>query len=56
MVHDCPYCGYGTTRKASGFQRIQFYKCSACSKKVRLTYEDKLKLFKEHAGKSVSAV
>ena len=54
MVHHCPYCGYATTRRASGFQRIKYYKCSACYKKVQLTYTDKLKLFREHAEKPVS--
>jgi hypothetical protein len=40
MTHRCPRCGVATT---SGEQ-------------VRLTYNDKLKLFREHAVESESAV
>jgi DNA-directed RNA polymerase subunit RPC12/RpoP len=56
MTHRCPRCGHRTTRQGSSFRSIRHYHCSVCGEQVRLTYEDKLKLFREHAGKSVSAV
>ena len=56
MTHRCPRCGHATTRQGSSFRSIRHYHCSACGEQVRLTYDDKLKLFREHAGKSVSAV
>jgi hypothetical protein len=56
MTHRCPRSGHGKTRQASSFRPIRHYQCSACGEQVRLTYNDKLKLFREHAVESESAV
>src|SRR6478609_2933535 len=49
MTHYCPRCGHRTRRQGSSFRLIRHYRCSACGEQVRLTYNDKLKLFREHA-------
>ena len=56
MTHRCPRCGHATTRQGSSFRSIRHYDCSACGEQVRLTYNDKLKLFREHAVESEFAV
>ena len=56
MTHRCPRCGHRTTRQGSSFRSVRHYHCSACGEQVRLTYNDKLKLFREHAVEAESAV
>jgi transposase-like protein len=50
LRHLCPYCGHVTTRKGAFFSAAAHYICTACAKRVPLTYADKIKLFRAHNG------
>jgi hypothetical protein len=41
----CPGCGTARVNTGQWFRAIGRYKCEGCSTSVRVTYEDKVKLF-----------
>ena len=49
LTNPCPHCGHNLEMKGSWFQAVSNYRCKSCEQKVRLAYEDKLRLFDAHA-------
>jgi rRNA maturation protein Nop10 len=49
LTHTCPHCGNRTEKPGSYFWRMRLYHCPHCEGVVTLSYEEKLKLFDEHA-------
>jgi transposase-like protein len=49
LAHTCPHCGNKNEKLGSYFWRMRLYHCSQCQQPVTLNYDDKLKLFAEHA-------
>ena len=45
MSHSCPYCGHELQRTGGWFKTVGSYLCEACKRPVRLTHDDKVKLF-----------
>jgi hypothetical protein len=43
--HRCPHCGTARVNTGQWFRAISGYKCEGCGNAVRVTYEDKVKLF-----------
>jgi hypothetical protein len=57
MRCECPHCGHSYARNGSWFNSIRNYFCPRCRRQVRLTYQDKLKLFgkyKVHSARTRS--
>jgi hypothetical protein len=42
--HTCPNCGRTRSETGLWFRFVGWYKCSACSSRVKITYEEKLRL------------
>lgn len=49
LTFNCPYCGLALVKKGEWFQTIANFKCNGCQRSIRLTYDDKVALFKKHA-------
>ena len=49
LTRPCPHCGHKLVKKGSWFQSMSRYRCGACHQGVRVPYEEKLKLFDDHA-------
>jgi transposase-like protein len=45
----CPHCGHKLEKVGSWFQSTRHYECEGCRQTVRVRYEDKVKLFDDHA-------
>jgi predicted RNA-binding Zn-ribbon protein involved in translation (DUF1610 family) len=44
LQHKCPQCGTGRANTERWFYAIASYTCEGCGKKVRVTYDEKLRL------------
>jgi hypothetical protein len=49
LTFNCPYCGHALTKSGGWFQSVGRFQCAGCQREVKLTYDDKLALFKKHA-------
>jgi transposase-like protein len=49
MTLACPICGHPHRRKGSWFKTAAYFRCEGCHARSPVTYEDKLRLFAEHA-------
>jgi DNA-directed RNA polymerase subunit RPC12/RpoP len=50
LTLECKYCGHPITKKGSWFRTSRHsFKCDACKREVRMTYEDKIVLFAKYA-------
>ena len=45
LSHLCPHCGHKHEKMGAWFQTISHYDCPSCGQSVRMTYEDKVRLF-----------
>jgi len=45
----CPHCNYALTKNGSWFKSCTRFKCAACGHGMRMTYDDKLRIFAKHA-------
>ncbi|SEF12650.1 hypothetical protein SAMN05444161_8804 [Rhizobiales bacterium GAS191] len=45
----CPQCGHTLKKRGSWFMAGHHFKCEGCQREVRLTYDDKARLFARHA-------
>jgi hypothetical protein len=45
LAYHCPDCGTARVNSGQWFRAIGSYKCGGCNNLVRVTYEDKVKLF-----------
>jgi hypothetical protein len=54
--HRCPHCGTARVNTGQWFRAIGGYKCEGCGNAVRVTYEDKVKLFARPEGQSGAGV
>ena len=45
LSHPCPHCGHKHEKMGAWFQTISHYDCLSCGQSVRMTYEDKVRLF-----------
>ena len=45
LSHPCPHCGHKHEKIGAWFQAINHYDCPSCGQSVRMTYEDKVRLF-----------
>jgi transposase-like protein len=52
LSRPCPHCQHVLERKGSFFQSASHYTCTSCAKRVAMGYQDKLKLFADHARKN----
>jgi hypothetical protein len=48
LTFHCPHCDFAIIRSEGWFQTVGRYRCRACDREVRLTYDDKLALFDKH--------
>ena len=51
LTRPCPHCQHPLRKTGSWFQSVRRYRCEGCGELVPLTYEDKVKMFAEHAAK-----
>ena len=49
LTFECPHCNLALTRTGAWFQVISNYECEGCRRKIRITYPDKIQIFKKHA-------
>jgi hypothetical protein len=42
--HACPNCGHVRSETGVWFRFVSSYKCAACSTRVRITYEEKVRI------------
>ena len=49
LTFNCPYCGHALIKSGGWFQSVGRFQCAGCQREVKLTYGDKLALFKKHA-------
>jgi DNA-directed RNA polymerase subunit RPC12/RpoP len=49
LTMPCPHCGHKLEKVGSWFKSTTRYECAGCHQTVRVRYEDKLKLFDDHA-------
>ena len=49
LTMPCPHCGHRLAKKGSWFQTVSYFRCGACRRGVRVPYEEKLRLFDDHA-------
>jgi DNA-directed RNA polymerase subunit RPC12/RpoP len=45
LTFACPHCSHKLVKKGSWFARASGFKCAGCGRKVRISYEDKVRLF-----------
>ena len=53
LSHSCPHCGHKLKKMGAWFQTISRYDCSSCGQSVRMTYEDKVRLFETNVQRVV---
>jgi transposase-like protein len=53
LSHSCPHCGHKLEKMGAWFQTISRYDCSSCGQSVRMTYEDKVRLFETNVHRVV---
>jgi hypothetical protein len=56
LTLSCPSCNEALSKKGSWVRAVSYYTCEACKQRVRLTYDDKLKVltdYEEQRAKSV---
>jgi transposase-like protein len=46
LTFGCPQCGRALIKKGSWFKAVGRFRCEACQCEARITYEDKIRLFK----------
>jgi hypothetical protein len=49
MTFDCPHCGMALIKKGRWFKFVGDFRCAGCQRGVRMTYDDKIRLFAKHA-------
>jgi transposase-like protein len=49
LTSPCPHCRHRLEKKGGWFQSVSHYRCGACHQEVSVSYEDKVKLFDDHA-------
>jgi hypothetical protein len=49
LTHTCPHCGNKLEKPGRYFWRVRQYHCRNCQEPVPLNYDDKVKLFDDHA-------
>lgn len=49
LTFNCPHCGHALVKTGGWFQAVADFKCNECKRRLRLTYDDKVALFKKHA-------
>jgi hypothetical protein len=49
LRHPCQCCGHMHEKTGEWFLRSRQFTCAACRTTARITYDDKIKLFDDHA-------
>jgi hypothetical protein len=49
LRYSCRHCGCIVEREGKWFFRLRQYTCSSCKQQVRVSYDDKLKIFARRA-------
>ncbi|PTE07778.1 hypothetical protein C9427_24250 [Mesorhizobium helmanticense] len=49
LTFQCPQCHVVVVKNGSWFQVVSRYKCEGCGHSIRITYPDKVAIFKKHA-------
>jgi hypothetical protein len=49
LTFHCPHCGYALIRKGRWFKSVSRVKCGGCRREIRMTYDNKIKVFAKHA-------
>jgi transposase-like protein len=52
FVHTCPHCQHRANKTGAAIHAAGRYTCRSCKRHVRITYEEKVRLFKEQAVRS----
>ena len=55
LTFECPQCHFGLVKSGSWFRVVSKYECAGCGRQIRITYPDKVALFKKHAHLAASA-
>jgi predicted RNA-binding Zn-ribbon protein involved in translation (DUF1610 family) len=53
LSYPCPGCGHNQEKKGSWFKTIGHYPCPSCGHSVRITYDDKVRLFEASAHRAI---
>ncbi len=53
LSYPCPHCAPSNKKKESWFQTIGHYTCPNCDRSVRITYDDKVRLFVANADRAI---
>jgi transposase-like protein len=54
LSHSCPRCGHKQEKMGRWFQSVRSsYSCPSCGQSVRMTYEDKVRLFETNVHRVV---
>ena len=53
LSHPCPRCGHRQEKKGSWFKTISHYTCPSCGHSVRMSYDDKVRLFEANAHRAI---
>jgi hypothetical protein len=48
LTFECPKCSFAIVKKGSWFQVVSHYTCEGCEREIRITYPDKIAIFKKH--------
>jgi transposase-like protein len=48
LTFECPICKFAVVKKGSWFQVVSQYQCEGCGRAIRITYSDKIAIFKKH--------
>ncbi|SDR58272.1 hypothetical protein SAMN05519103_06066 [Rhizobiales bacterium GAS113] len=49
LTFECAHCGLALSKKGSWFKSARRFTCAGCQREVRLTYDDKIRIFAQHA-------
>ena len=54
LSHSCPHCDHKQEKMGRWFQSVRSsYSCPSCGQSVRMTYEDKVRLFETNVHRVV---
>jgi hypothetical protein len=53
ISHPCSHCGHKHEKEGRWFQTIGHYRCPSCGHSVRITYDDKVRLFDTNAHRAI---
>jgi transcriptional regulator with XRE-family HTH domain len=51
FVHPCPHCQHRTNKTGAAIHAAGRYTCKSCKRRVRITQEEKVRLFQEQASR-----